>query len=133
MMNINCPCGSGNSYETCCEPIINGKKNALTAEALMRSRYVAFTLANVEYLMLSHHSSTRPNKERKSIAKWAKSVKWIGLTILNSQDGQSVDTTGSVEFKALFLEDGALSQIYEKSLFQRENEKWVYVSGVMLD
>ena len=132
-MDTNCPCGSGYSYTICCEPIINGKKNAPTAEALMRSRYVAFTLANVDYLMLSHHSTTRPNKERKSIAKWTKSVKWIGLTILNCQDGQPVDTTGTVEFKALYLEEGELSQIHERSLFQRENEKWVYISGVMLE
>ena len=132
-MDTNCPCGSGNSYATCCEPIIIGKKNAPTAESLMRSRYVAFTLANVDYLMLSHHSSLRPNKERKSIAKWAKSVKWIGLTILNSQDGQQTDIRGTVEFKALYIEDGVLSHIHENSLFQRENEKWVYVSGQMLD
>jgi SEC-C motif-containing protein len=133
MMDTNCPCGSGNNYTACCEPILTGKKNAATAEALMRSRYVAFTLANVNYLMLSHHSSTRPNKERKSIAQWAKSVKWIGLTILNSQDGQPFNISGTVEFKALYIEDGSLSQIHEKSLFQRENEKWVYISGVMLD
>jgi SEC-C motif-containing protein len=132
-MDTNCPCCSGFSYATCCEPIIIGKKNAPTAESLMRSRYVAFTLANVDYLMLSHHSSSRPNKERKSIAKWAKSVKWIGLTILNSQDGQQTDNRGTVEFKALFIEDGLLSHIHENSLFLRENEKWVYVSGQMLD
>jgi SEC-C motif domain protein len=132
-MDTNCPCGSGNGYTSCCEPIVTGKSNALTAEALMRSRYVAFTLANVDYLMLSHHSSTRPNKERKSIAKWAKSVKWIGLTVLNSQDGQPIDITGTVEFKALYIEDGLLSQIHENSLFQRENDKWVYVSGAMIE
>jgi SEC-C motif domain protein len=132
-MDTNCACGSGNAYATCCEPIIIGKKNAPTAESLMRSRYVAFTLANVDYLMLSHHSSSRPNKERKSIAKWAKSVKWIGLTILNSQDGQQTDMMGTVEFKALYIEDGVLSHIHENSLFQRESEKWVYVFGQMLD
>lgn len=132
-MDTNCPCGSGNSYANCCEPIIIGKINAPTAVSLMRSRYVAFTLANVDYLMLSHHSSSRPNKERKSISKWAKSVKWIGLNILNCQDGQQTDIRGTVEFKALFVEDGILSHIHEKSLFQLENGKWVYVSGQMLD
>lgn len=129
----HCPCGSAHPFATCCEPIINGKMNAPTAEVLMRSRYTAFTLANVDYLLLSHHSSTRPNKERKSIAKWAKSVKWMGLTVLHTEDGDSSNEVGTVEFKALYIENGELSQIHEKSLFQRENEKWVYVSGVMLD
>jgi SEC-C motif-containing protein len=128
-MPNNCPCGSGRSFATCCEPIINGKTDAVTAQELMRSRYVAFTKANVGYLMRSHHSSTRPDRERKGIEKWAKSVKWMGLTVLKTQAGEANDATGQVEFKALFLEEGKLEQIHERSFFRRENGKWVYVSG----
>ena len=129
MQNL-CPCGSSNSYETCCEPIITGRKNADTALELMRSRYVAFTQANIDYLMQSHFSKTRPSKERKSIGKWAKLVNWMGLTIVNTQAGELNDKEGFVEFKAVFIENGKLEQIHEKSFFQRENQKWVYVSGV---
>jgi len=96
----------------------------------MRSRYTAFTQANVEYLMRSHSAKTRPNKERKSIEKWARSVTWMGLTIIQTQAGEAKDELGYVEFKALYLENGKPEQIHEKSLFQRENGKWVYVSGV---
>ena len=32
-----CPCGSGKTYEECCEPIIKGTAKAPTAEALMRA------------------------------------------------------------------------------------------------
>ncbi len=130
-MPNNCPCGSGRSFATCCEPIINGKSDAVTAQELMRSRYTAFTMANVDYLMCSHHSTTRPDKERKSIEKWAKSVKWMGLTVLKTQSGEANDEVGYVEFKAFFMENGKPEQIHETSLFQRENGKWVYVSGVM--
>jgi len=38
-----CPCGSGTAYAACCEPMHQGAP-ALTAEALMRSRYSAFVL-----------------------------------------------------------------------------------------
>lgn len=95
----------------------------------MRSRYTAFTLANIDYLMLSHHSSTRPEKQRKSIQKWAESVQWMGLVILGTQAGGASDDYGYVEFRALYLETGKMQQIHEKSLFKRENQKWVYVSG----
>ena len=125
-----CPCGTGLSYSACCEPIISGRINAVTALELMRSRYTAFTQANVDYLMRSHSVKTRPIKERKSIEKWAKSVSWIGLTIIQTQAGEASDEVGFVEFKALYLENGKPQQIHEKSLFQRENGKWVYVSGV---
>lgn len=133
MKNNNCACGSERSFETCCEPIINGKKEAATAEELMRSRYTAFTLANGNYLMRSHHASTRPTRERKNIEKWAKSVKWVGLAVLNTQAGEINDETGYVEFKALFIENGELQHIHEKSFFQHQDGKWVYVSGVMYE
>ena len=129
MRNL-CPCGSGSPYSACCEPIIFGKKDAATAQELMRSRYTAFTQANVDYLMRSHSAKTRPIKERKSIEKWAKSVVWMGLTIVSTQYGEANDEAGYVEFKALYLENGKPEQIHEKSFFQRENGKWVYVSGV---
>jgi SEC-C motif-containing protein len=129
-MQNPCPCNSSLSYVDCCEPIISGRKEVITAQELMRSRYTAFTQANVNYLMRSHSAKTRPIKERKSIEKWAKSVTWLGLTIIQSQDGETKDETGFVEFKALYLENGKPEQIHEKSLFRRENGKWVYVSGV---
>lgn len=125
-----CPCGTGLAYPVCCEPILSGKKDAVTALELMRSRYTAFTQANVDYLMRSHSVKTRPIKERKSIEKWAKSVSWMGLTLIQAQAGEASDEVGFVEFKALYLENGKPQQIHEKSLFQRENGKWVYVSGV---
>lgn len=129
MQNL-CPCGSGFYYSECCELIISGRKEAVTAQALMRSRYTAFTRANADYLMRSHATKTRPVKEQKNIEKWARSVTWMGLTILRSQDGEINDESGYVEFKALYLEDGKLQQIHEKSLFERENGKWMYVSGM---
>lgn len=125
-----CPCGSGQLFANCCEPIISRRKEAITAQQLMRSRYTAFTKANVDYLMKSHSAKTRPIKERKSIEKWAKSVNWMGLTIIQTQAGGANDEIGYVEFKALYLENGKPQQIHEKSLFERENGIWVYVSGV---
>ena len=96
----------------------------------MRSRYVAFTRADGDYLMRSQSLKTRPVGEKKNIEQWAKSVSWIGLTIVGTQAGQAGDQTGYVEFRASYLEDGKLKQIHEKSLFRRENGHWVYVSGV---
>lgn len=129
MMNNFCPCGSGKCFQECCEPIIQSKREAETCEELMRSRYTAFTLANIDYLMRSHHSSTRPVKDRKNIQKWAASVQWMGLVIIHTKAGSAADDLGYVEFRALFLENGKMDEIHEKSLFERENGKWVYVSG----
>ncbi len=53
----------------------------------------------------------------------------MGLVILSTQAGEPDDDYGFVEFRALYLEAGKMQQIHEKSLFKRENQKWVYVSG----
>lgn len=129
MSNV-CPCGSGQPFASCCEPILTGNRDATTALQLMRSRYTAFTLADVDYLLRSHAEKTRPVKDRKSIERWAKSVVWMGLSIIKTESGQANDETCYVEFKATFLENGQPGQIHERSFFHREDGRWVYVSGV---
>ena len=61
--------------------------------------------------------------------QWAKSVTWMGLSILKTEAGEAEDEVGYVEFRALYLENGKPQQIHEKSRFERENRLWVYVSG----
>ena len=99
-------------------------------EQLMRSRYSAFVLANINYLMNSHHPQTRPTKERKAILKWAKSVHWKGLEIIDHKFGSVNDMDGYVEFKASFIENGEPGCIHENSHFVKENGKWYYESGI---
>ena len=131
-IHTSCPCKSNNKFSECCGSIINAKREAKTAEELMRSRYVAYTLAKVDYIIQSQHSKYRQENERKSILRWAKSVKWISLTIHNTNYGLENDKRGHVEFSAMFMENGNLHVLHEKSLFERENGKWVYVSGIQL-
>lgn len=101
--------------------------DAKTAEQLMRSRYSAFVLANGDYLMQSHHASTRPLKEKKSIIKWAKSVQWLKLEIIEISKGTENDTEGTVTFNAYFNENGKADIIHEKSAFVKEDNHWTYL------
>ncbi len=93
----------------------------------MRSRYSAFVRANGDYLMQSHHSTTRPLKEKKAIVKWAKSVSWIRLEVLEALKGKVKDTEGTVTFNAYFYENGEVNVINEKSAFVKENGNWMYL------
>ncbi len=128
MKNL-CVCGSEKAAENCCLPILAGKRKAETALELMRSRFTAFTVANGDYLNSSHHPETRPVKEKKSIEDWAKSVQWIGLVILGTDFGEAPDNAGYVEFRAVYIEDGKLAEIHEKSYFRKEDGEWFYHSG----
>ncbi|CAM3371560.1 YchJ family protein [Zobellia roscoffensis] len=130
LIQMQCPCNPKNTYSSCCQKAHESITNANTSEVLMRSRYSAFVLGDVNYLQKSQHSSTRPNKrEKREIEAWAKSVTWIKLEILHSTKGTENDTEGSVEFKAYYTENGQMGVIHENSNFKRENGHWVYVDG----
>lgn len=124
---MNCYCGNNKTYKKCCEVfhLNNGKTE--TAEQLMRSRYSAFVLADGDYLMDTHHGSTRPIKEKKAIVKWAKSVQWIKLEVLEITNGLESDIEGTVTFNAYFYENGNIDVIHEKSAFLKENNQWLYL------
>ncbi|NRD18460.1 Sec-C motif domain protein [Winogradskyella eckloniae] len=124
---MNCYCGTNKTYQACCEVfhLNNGKTE--TAEQLMRSRYSAFVLANGDYLMATHHKSTRPTKEKKAIVKWAKSVQWIKLEVLDTSKGSKDDAEGTVTFNAYFFENGKVDVIHEKSAFVKEDNHWYYL------
>ncbi len=124
---MNCYCGQEKTYANCCEIIHKNREKALTAEQLMRSRYSAFVLANGDYLMQSHHKSTRPLKEKKALVKWAKSVNWIKLDIQDTTQGQQHQNAGTVTFNAYFFENGKVDCIHEKSAFIKEDNLWYYL------
>ena len=57
-----CPCESGKRYAECCGRWHAGPQflQAPDAEALMRSRYSAFVLDRLDYLLATWHPDTRP-------------------------------------------------------------------------
>ncbi|WP_299883862.1 YchJ family metal-binding protein [uncultured Lacinutrix sp.] len=124
---MECYCGSLKAYTNCCEKVHKDITQALTAEQLMRSRYSAFVVANGDYLMKSHHSTTRKIKEKKSIVIWAKSVQWIKLEVLEKTKGLENDTEGTVTFNAYFYDHGKVDIIHEKSAFLKEGNHWKYL------
>jgi len=132
MSTKNCPCGRNKTYSDCCNKAHKDISTVKTAEDLMRSRYSAFVLANVDYLILSWSSKTRDNstKAKKELKNWAKSVTWVKLEVINSNKGLENDTTGTVEFKAFFYENGKLDCIQENSFFEKEHNHWVYVDRI---
>lgn len=120
---MNCNCGSDKRYQDCCEPLHLGKESANTAEQLMRSRYTAYTLCLVDYLLDTTLPAERKHYDRADMLKWASGSKWMGLDIIKA-------TEHTVEFKAHFL-DGIFTPMvhHEKSTFKQLNGKWYYAKG----
>lgn len=121
---MKCPCNPSKLYNDCCKKAHENIHAVTTSEQLMRSRYSAFVIANIDYLQKSHHSATRPSKlEKKEILTWTKAVEWVKLDVLQS-------TENTVEFKAYFYENNTLNFIHENSFFVKENDHWVYKSAI---
>ena len=120
-----CPCDSGRTAESCCLPVIRGVP-ADTAEALMRSRYTAFTLGETDYLLKSWSAATRPPR-----VEIDPDQRWLGLKIKRIEAGGPDDTEGVVEFVARYKIDGRGFRLHETSRFRKESGQWVYVDGVI--
>ena len=130
MKNKICPCGSSLSFEECCKPIIDRTTEAQTAEQLMRSRYTAFTLADAGYLLKSWAEEARQYEDKDDLRRWAKSVQWVKLNVIETENGMADDDKGYVTFQAFYRDKGKLRKIEERSYFEKRNGKWYYVSGV---
>jgi SEC-C motif-containing protein len=123
-----CPCGSGRTYDECCEPVIKGDKPAETAEALMRARYSAHVKAEIDFIQNSTHSSQRSQVDRKRLASWIRRSQWLGLEIISAEGGPD-DTAGAVEFVARYREKEKRVNHHEIATFTREDGQWYFQDG----
>ena len=55
-----CPCGSGEPLGRCCLVLHRGERQAATAEQLMRARYSAYAVGDLDYIWQTWHPRTRP-------------------------------------------------------------------------
>jgi SEC-C motif-containing protein len=125
--NQICPCGSGAPFADCCEQIIEGERESETAEELMRARYAAFATGAIEFIVASTHSRTRQEVNIPDITEWSQKSIWHGLQIIDTKI--ATDNQAYVSFEAQFTQSGKEQRHREKSLFERENGKWRFVTG----
>ncbi len=128
-----CPCQSGLAYSECCEPYIEGNTKAPTAEALMRSRYTAYTQVNMAYIEKTHHPSHRHDLDLPNTETWARQAEWLGLEVINCEQGQANDDRGQVEFKARYRLSDKEYTLHELSDFANKQGTWFYVDGRLPD
>ena len=119
-----CPCGSALPYAGCCGPWHAGVSNGLhahTPEALMRSRYSAYVLGQINYLLATWHPSSAPG------ALELPPIKWLGLDVRHTEmEGDA----GIVEFVARHRDSsGRAQRLHETSRFVRQDGRWFYIDG----
>ncbi|MEZ6184377.1 MAG: YchJ family metal-binding protein [Planctomycetota bacterium] len=129
--NAPCPCHSGAKYKKCCRPFHKGTL-APSPLALMRSRFAAYALGEVEYLQ----DTTDPEGEHfrpdrgawaVEIAHYCKRTAFEGLEVKDhGEDGDQ----GWVEFRAALKQGTDDLSFSERSRFTRRGGRWLYTAGV---
>ena len=122
--HASCPCGSPLPYDTCCGPLLRGERQAPTAEALMRSRYVAYATGDATYVWRTWHPRTRP-----AAPPDVAGTTWTGLRVGRVEAGGPGDDEGTVAFAA--SHDGGV--LRERSRFARRAGRWFYLDGTWSD
>jgi Uncharacterized protein conserved in bacteria len=128
--DARCPCLSGETYANCCGHYHRGEASAPTAERLMRSRYSAFAVGDADYLLRTWHPNTRPQ-----LLELDAGIRWVRLDILETAGGGMLESTGVVEFRAVFRgppgagAGSARGALHERSRFVKDDRHWYYVDG----
>jgi SEC-C motif domain protein len=127
---MRCPCGSEKFFDLCCGPYISGAADPPTALALMRSRYVAYTRADIDYIARTTAPESLKNLDARAAKEWATKAKWLGLQVLGTEKGGAGDSVGEVEFVATHRLNGDTIRHHELSRFRRtELGQWRFVDG----
>lgn len=124
-----CPCHSGKEYSLCCQPLHLGAfaENALD---LMRSRFSAYALDLPQYII----KTTHPNNPQfnsdfltwsKEISLFSQNTQFMDLQILDFQES---DNSATVTFIAHLTPSASFQ---ETSLFQKHNNMWLYLKGIV--
>jgi SEC-C motif-containing protein len=125
-----CPCDSKQPYDKCCRPYHQGDLPQ-TALCLMRSRYSAYSLGLVDYVIASTHKDNAAYTEdlqawRQDLESFCRQTSFTGLKILQVEEGVE---TSTVSFTAYLRQGDTDASFSEKSNFAKQDGRWLYRSG----
>ena len=125
LLDSICPCQSNKSYEDCCGRFHTHTQFPETAEQLIRSRYAAYVLKNVSYIVDTTVPSQQALLNVQAIQTWAKETQWLGLQILKTES--LTKTQSAVEFNAIFQGEEGEQTHHERSIFVKIDDRWYFV------
>ena len=130
--NAPCPCGSTRKAKGCCARALDGEAPT-TAEALMRSRYVAYAVGDVAYILNTTHPDSPHQGENRlaweeGVREFSKNTQFFGVDV---EYTATTGTTAVVQFYARLERDGADTSFRERSRFAQVGARWLYIDGVV--
>jgi SEC-C motif-containing protein len=118
-----CPCGSGQTFAVCCEPVIRRQRVAETAEQVMRSRFTAHVIHDYEHL----HRTYLPTAHQPFVAEdeTGEPMEWTRL-VVHAHEPEVKPDTSYVDFTAYYRVGDGEQAMHEKSEFLRVKGEWLF-------
>lgn len=127
--NELCRCGSKRALADCCANYISGQMLPETPEQLMRSRYTAFALNNLDYIAKTMCGNACSDFNIAQATADNQMLKWLKLEVIHHELFD--EENGTVEFKAYYRANGKKHCLHEVSEFCKVNGIWFYVNQVI--
>jgi SEC-C motif-containing protein len=121
-----CPCGSDLLLTLCCGRYHTGTP-APSAEALMRSRYSAYALALIDYLVRSTLPAQQAGLDQDAIQTWSLGSTWLGLEVEQAQLIEGEPQHAYITFTARWRDHTGEHSHRERSAFVCNNEHWYFI------
>lgn len=124
LKEVYCPCTQERLYHNCCQPYHNYTKRPNSAEQLMRSRYSAYALNLIDYIIKTWDPSTCPHFS----ANETYNTQWMKLIINRSWENKATHEA-FVDFDAFYEQEGQMHRMHEISRFTKKDGGWLYLDG----
>jgi SEC-C motif domain protein len=127
-----CPCTSGRPYGECCRPLHRGEREPEVAEQLVRARYAAFSLGEVDFLYRTLHPDHpdrvrhRPEEILATLRAASSSFKYMGLVILDQGEREGLPV---VLYLAKIFRRGTDVSFIERAEFRSDGTGLRYFAG----
>ena len=125
-MPQSCPCSPQRAYADCCAPFHRGSRLPENAEQLMRSRYSAYVLQQVDYLLTTTVPAQQAWLDRAAIQTWSQTTQWAGLTVLSHRP-HAGKHHALVAFNADFDTPQGRQSHHEVSVFVHVAGRWYFI------
>jgi SEC-C motif-containing protein len=125
-LHTSCPCGSGKPLHECCGRYHAGTP-APSAETLMRSRYSAYVLGQVDYLLTTTLPAQQGELDRDAISAWSAQSTWLGLEVESAEILAGQPEHAFVTFTARWHDNEGEHSHRERSAFVQHLDRWYFI------
>ena len=100
-----CPCGSSQSFQRCCGPLLLDKENRKceTMTYVLRSRYTAFSYRYIPHIIETTHPSCRDYRTNRVV--WAQDLNQSGMFDSFSYDVHLLVLRLVFDFRELLIKE----------------------------